>query len=47
MKSAQRPAAAALFRRGSQPEAGRIGEVLRQETIGGALLLAAAVAAIA
>lgn len=45
MKSTQRPAAA-LFRRGSRPEARRIGEVLRQETIGGVLLLAAAVAAI-
>ena len=46
MKSAQQ-SAAAWFRRGSRPEARRIGEVLRQETIGGMLLLAAAVAAIA
>jgi NhaA family Na+:H+ antiporter len=38
---------AALFRRGSWWEARRIAEVLRQETIGGALLLAAAVAALA
>jgi NhaA family Na+:H+ antiporter len=35
-----------LFRRGSWPEASRIGEILRQETIGGALLIVAAVAAI-
>ncbi|WP_229075123.1 Na+/H+ antiporter NhaA [Actinoplanes sp. DH11] len=35
-----------LFRRGSWPEARRIGEILRQETIGGALLLAAAVVAL-
>ncbi|GAA0813565.1 Na+/H+ antiporter NhaA [Spirilliplanes yamanashiensis] len=35
-----------LFRRGSWPEARRIAEVLRQETIGGALLLAAAVIAL-
>lgn len=37
----------ALFRRGSWREARRIGEVLREETIGGALLLAAAVVALA
>jgi NhaA family Na+:H+ antiporter len=35
-----------LFRRGSWPEVRRIGEILRQETIGGALLLAAAVVAL-
>ena len=35
-----------LFRRGSWPEVHRIGEILRQETIGGALLLAAAVVAL-
>ncbi|WP_130513675.1 Na+/H+ antiporter NhaA [Krasilnikovia cinnamomea] len=35
-----------LFRRGSWPEARRIGEILRRETIGGALLLVAAVAAL-
>ena len=37
---------APLFRRGSWPEVRRIGEILRQETIGGALLLAAAVVAL-
>src|SRR5512146_2069915 len=37
----------ALFRRGSWRETRRIGEVLREETIGGALLLAAAVVALA
>jgi len=37
----------ALFGRGSWPEARRIGEILRQETIGGGLLLAAAVVALA
>ena len=35
-----------LFQRGSWPEVRRIGEILRQETIGGALLLAAAVVAL-
>jgi NhaA family Na+:H+ antiporter len=35
-----------LFRRGSWPEVRRIGEILRQETIGGALLLTAAVVAL-
>ena len=35
-----------LFSRGSWPETARVAEVLRKETIGGALLLAAAVAAI-
>lgn len=35
-----------LFRRGSWPEVRRIGEVLRQETIGGVLLLAAALVAL-
>jgi NhaA family Na+:H+ antiporter len=35
-----------LFRRGSWPEVRRIAEVLRQETIGGMLLLAAAVVAL-
>ncbi|HET9517099.1 MAG TPA: Na+/H+ antiporter NhaA [Actinoplanes sp.] len=35
-----------LFRRGSWPEARRIAAILRQETIGGMLLLAAAVAAL-
>ncbi len=38
--------AARLFSRGSWPEAGRITEILRRETVGGALLLAAAVAAL-
>lgn len=37
---------AALFRRGSWRETRRIGEVLRQETIGGVLLLAGAVIAL-
>nr|WP_026341687.1 Na+/H+ antiporter NhaA [Actinomadura atramentaria] len=36
----------ALLRRGSWPETARVGDVLRQETVGGALLLAAAVAAL-
>lgn len=36
----------ALFRRGSWPEVRRIGEALRQETIGGGLLLASAVLAL-
>jgi NhaA family Na+:H+ antiporter len=40
------PAKATLFRRGSWPEARRIGEILRQETIGGGLLLAGAVVAL-
>ncbi|MFB4314525.1 Na+/H+ antiporter NhaA [Actinomadura sp. 21ATH] len=35
-----------LFGRGSWPEASRIAEILRQETIGGALLLAGAVIAV-
>ncbi|MBC7633618.1 Na+/H+ antiporter NhaA [Aeromicrobium sp.] len=35
-----------LFRRASWPEASRIAEILRQETLGGVLLLIAAVAAI-
>jgi NhaA family Na+:H+ antiporter len=35
-----------LFGRGSWPEASRVADILRQETLGGALLLAAAVAAI-
>ncbi|QGG42501.1 Na+/H+ antiporter NhaA [Aeromicrobium yanjiei] len=35
-----------LFNRGSWPEASRIAEILRQETIGGALLIVAAVAAL-
>src|SRR3569833_488366 len=35
-----------LFDRGSWPETRRIAEILRQETIGGALLLAAAVIAL-
>ena len=35
-----------LFGRGSLPEAGRIAEVLRKETVGGALLLVATVAAL-
>ena len=35
-----------LFSRGSWPEARRIAEVLRQETVGGALLLAAIVLAL-
>jgi Na+:H+ antiporter, NhaA family len=45
MSNAPQPKAA-LFRRGSWPETRRIAEVLRQETIGGALLLAAAVVAL-
>ncbi|GAA2588704.1 Na+/H+ antiporter NhaA [Winogradskya consettensis] len=40
-------AASRLFSRGSWPEARRIAEVLRAETVGGALLLAAAVLALA
>jgi NhaA family Na+:H+ antiporter len=35
-----------LFRRGSWPEASRIADILRQETLGGALLLLATLAAI-
>ena len=35
-----------LFSRGSWPEAARIGDILRQETLGGVLLLCAAVAAL-
>ncbi len=35
-----------LFRRSSWPEASRIADILRQETLGGALLLAATVAAV-
>lgn len=35
-----------LFERGTWPEASRIGEILRKETIGGALLMIAAAAAI-
>ncbi len=35
-----------LFRRSSWPEAARIADILRQETLGGALLLAATVAAV-
>lgn len=38
--------ATALFRRGTWPEVSRIGAILRQETIGGALLLAGAVIAL-
>jgi NhaA family Na+:H+ antiporter len=41
------PSRFTLFGRGSWPEARRIGDVLRTETIGGALLLAAAVVAMA
>ena len=40
------PARRRLFDRGSWPEVSRVAEVLRQETIGGALLLAATVAAL-
>lgn len=46
MNNAPQPKAT-LFRRGSWWETRRIAEVLRQETIGGALLLAAAVVALA
>jgi len=46
MRNTRHPAAV-LFRRGSWPEARRVAEVLREETIGGVLLLAAAVAALA
>ena len=40
------PGATSLFGRGSWPEVSRISEVLRQETVGGALLLAATVIAL-
>src|SRR5512146_3181509 len=46
MDYAPRPKAT-VFRRGSWRETRRIGEVLRQEAIGGVLLLAAAVVALA
>ncbi len=36
----------AVFRRGTWPEVSRIGEILRQETVGGALLLCATVLAL-
>ena len=36
-----------LLERGSFPEAERIADLLRKETVGGALLLAAAIAALA
>ena len=40
------PQAPALFSRGSRSEARRIGDILRQETVGGALLLVATVIAL-
>lgn len=40
------PSRSRLFSRGSWPEAARVADILRKETIGGALLLAAAVAAV-
>ncbi len=43
---AARPGGRALFARGSWTEASRIAEILRKETVGGALLLAAAVLAL-
>jgi NhaA family Na+:H+ antiporter len=41
-----KPPPSSLFGRGSWPETARIGEVLRRETVGGALLLAATVLAL-
>lgn len=40
------PSRLTVFGRGSYAEALRIGEILRKETVGGALLVAAAVAAL-
>src|ERR671920_1607674 len=40
------PARSTIFGRGSYAEALRIGEILRKETVGGALLVAAAVIAL-
>ena len=45
-RHAGKPSAPALFARGSWPEARRIADVLRKETVGGALLLAATVLAL-
>ena len=44
--SAPHPAAPGLFSRGSWPETARIADILRQETVGGVLLLVAAVVAL-
>jgi len=41
-----RPSRPRLFPRGSWPETSRVGDILRRETIGGALLIVAAVAAL-
>lgn len=41
-----KPASRSVFERGSWPEASRIAEILRQETVGGALLLFATVLAL-
>lgn len=41
------PGAARLFSPGSRPEGSRVAELLRQETVGGALLLVATVLALA
>ena len=46
MASPSPPPATRLFPRGSWPEVSRIAEILRAETVGGALLVGAAVVAL-